>query len=210
MITLFWYPRTRAARALWLLEEAGLDYTRVFVDIRNPSATDPRLKMASPMGKIPAIIDGDVMMADGAAIALYIADRYPDSGLAPPVDHPLRGRYLYWMTFAPGCIEPAMAQKFGGWETNPQAIGWGNFDIMIKTAEAGLAAGPWILGEQFSAADVMVGSSFNFIRTFGIMPDSDILNAYVDRCLERPAYQRALDIDAVAAAELEAPSSSDE
>ncbi len=196
MIKLFWSPRTRASRILWLLEELGEPFEVVEVDIRNPEArTDPAFMEASPMGKVPAISDGEVQMADSAAIGLYLADRYPDAGLAPAIDAPQRGRYLFWMTFTPGVIEPAMAERFNGWEVNPAAIGWGSFDLMIETLQLGLQPGPWLLGETFSAADVLVGSSVNFMRLFGILPDNAVLNDFVGRCLARPAYAKALGRD---------------
>lgn len=196
MIKLFWSPRTRASRVLWLLEELGEPFEVVEIDLGDPQArADPEFMEASPMRKVPAISDDEVHMADSAAIGLYLADLYPDAGLAPPIDAPERGRYLFWMTFTPGVIEPAMAERFNGWEVNPAAIGWGNFDLMIETLQSGLQPGPWLLGETFSAADVLVGSSVNFMRLFGILPDNAVLHEYVDRCLARPAYSRALERD---------------
>jgi glutathione S-transferase len=190
---LYWCPRTRASRAVWLLEEAGLEYERVVVDIRDPaSRADAEFLAVSPMGKVPALRDGDVALAESAAISLYVADRYPRAGLAPATDDPLRGVFLYWMFFAPGVMEPAMAEKVGGWEPNRGAHGWGDFDTMMKTLETGLADGPWLLGEHFTAADVMVGSTAAFMRMFNILPECPVIGAYVDRCLARPAYQRAM------------------
>ncbi len=194
---LFWCPRTRAARAVWLLEESGLDYERVLVDVRDPASRDiDGFNEASPMGKVPALQDGDVALAESAAIALYVADKYPQTRLAPSIDHPDRGRYLYWSLYTPAVIEPAMIEKIGGHKPNRGQHGWGDFDTMIHVFEQGLAKGPWILGEQFSAADTLVGSSAVFMRQFQILPDSRILNEYADRCLERAAYQRALELDA--------------
>lgn len=193
MIKLFWHPRTRAARAAWMLEEAGLEYERVFVDIADQDAKRPAAFLAaSPMGKVPALEDGDARFADSAAICLYLADRYPAAGLAPPPTDPQRGIYLYWMIYSPGVIEPAMSERFAGVEPHRTSAGWGDFDTMITTLEAGLAAQPWLLGERFSAADVMVGSSAHFMRMFKVLPDSPVLNAYVDRCLARPAWQAAM------------------
>ena len=119
MITLFWCPQTRASRILWLLEEMNEPFEVRLVDIRDPEAKkDPDFIAASPMGKVPALMDtapgGTVYVADSAAIALYLADRYPSAGLAPAIDDPARGQYLYRMTFTPGVIEPAMMEKFTG------------------------------------------------------------------------------------------------
>lgn len=192
---LYWCPRTRSSRVVWLLEEAGLEYERVVTDVRNPETTSAEFQTASPMRKVPALQDGEVRMADSAAICLYLADRYAQGRLAPAPDHPDRGRFLFWMFFTPGAIEPAMAEKMGNWEVNSGAIGWGGFERMLSTWERGLAPGPWLLGETFTAADVMAGSSAHFMRLFGVTPEGSPLNAYLDRCLARPAFQRALALD---------------
>ena len=197
MITLFWCPKTRASRILWLLEELRQPFEVRLIDIRQPEAKkDPDFAAASPMGKVPAIMDrtarGVVRMADSAAIGLYLADRYPAAGLAPAIDDPRRGDYLYWMTYTPGVIEPAMAEKFNNWQVSRATCGWGNFDTMIDVLEQGLAHGPWLLGAQFSAADVLVGSSVYFMKIFGVLPESRVLADYADRCLARPAYAKAL------------------
>jgi glutathione S-transferase len=197
MITLFWCPRTRASRILWLLGELGEPFELRTIDIRDPAARqDPDFRRASPMQKVPAIMDttpnGVVRMADSASIALYLADRYPSAGLAPAIDDPDRGSYLYWMTFTPGAIEPAMMEKFNGLELSRATSGWGTFDTVIEVLENGLAAGPWLLGDRFSAADVLIGSSLHFMRVFGILPDSAVLSGYLERCRARPAWARAL------------------
>lgn len=194
---LFWCPRTRSLRALWLLEELGVPYERVFIDIRDPGMTrDPEFKLASPMGKVPALADGEVRLADSAAIGLYVADRYPSAKLAPAVDDPKRGAYLWWMIYTPGVIEPAMFEKFSGAAPNRMSSGWGDFELMIETLENGVRKGPWLLGDNFSAADVLVGSSAYFMKQFKMLPESEPIEAYIDRCLKRPAYERALVIDA--------------
>lgn len=197
MIKLFWCPRTRASRAVWLLEETGLDYEVVPVDVRDPAskAAHPAFVAASPMGKVPALEDGPVAMADSAAIGLYIADRYPETRLAPSIDDPARGRYLYWMTFVPGALEPAIGEKFSGTQPNRVSHGWGDFDSMIQTLEDGLEPGPWLLGERFTAADVLVGSGVCFLRLIGVLPDSAVLHDYADRCEVRPAYQKAQSLE---------------
>lgn len=201
MISLFWCPRTRASRILWLLEELQQPFEVRTIDIRDAEAReDPDFRACSPMGKVPALMDetgaGTVRVADSAAIALYLADRYPAAGLAPAIDDPQRGDYLYWMTFTPGVIEPAMSEKFNGWQVSRVSSGWGDFDSMIDVLTRGVSQGPWLLGEQFSAADVLVGSSVYFMKLFGILPDVPVLADYADRCLARPFYRKALARDA--------------
>lgn len=196
MITLYWCAQTRASRIAWLLEEMALPYRLQPIDVRNAEArSEAGFRAASPMGKVPAIADGEVKLADSAAIALYLADRYPEAGLAPAATDPLRGAYSYWMTFTPGVIEPAMMERFNGWTVNPGTCGWGNFDLMIATLKAGVEHREWVLGERFSAADVLLGSSVYFMRLFGILPEEPALHAYVDRCVARPAWARASQLE---------------
>jgi glutathione S-transferase len=198
---LYWSPQTRSTRALWMLEEAGLDYERERVDIQNPDRENSAEFLdASPMGKVPALVDGAVRMSESAAICLYIADRYAAGTLAPAIDDPARGKFLYWLMYTPAVIEPSMSEKFHGVETNRYRSGWGDFDLMLETLEGGLAGKDWVLGEHFSAADVMLGSSVVFMRLFGMLPDSAVLGAYADRCLARPGYQRALALNEAGAA----------
>ena len=192
---LFWAPQTRSTRAAWMLEEAGLDYSTELIDIRASDRQDSdEFRRASPMGKVPAIVDGDIAMSESAAICLYIADRYHSGTLAPTMDDSRRGKFLYWLMYTPAVVEPAMSEKFSGVEANRAQSGWGDFDLMIETWEQGLGANPWILGDEFTAADVMLGSSAVFLRMFNMLPESDVLSAYADRCLERPGYKRAIEL----------------
>ena len=115
MIKLYWCPNTRAMRALWLLEEAGVPFERVHIDIRDTKAkADPEFRAVSPLGKVPALVDGAVRINDSGAICAYIADAYPQAGLAPPIGDPQRGAYLQWLMFTNANIEPAMTEKFSG------------------------------------------------------------------------------------------------
>lgn len=200
--SLYWCPQTRASRAVWMLEEAGADYEKILIDIRNEEArADADFRAASPMGKVPALRHGDAHMTDSAAICLYVAEQFPEAGLAPAIDDPKRAQYLQWMIFGPGYIEPGMAEAFGSTKPNRVSHGWGDFPSMIEMLRGGLKEGPWLLGEQFSAADIMVGSGVVFMRMFGILPEHEDLNAYADRCLARPAYARAMAMDAEALSE---------
>lgn len=193
---LYWSKQTRASRAVWMLEEAGVGYELVDADIRAENRNDSdEFREASPMGKVPALVDGELKMSESAAICLYVADRYSEGNLAPAIDDPQRGKFLYWIMYTPAVIEPAMNEKFNEIEPNPTRSGHGSFDLMIRTLERGLQGGEWVLGERFTAADVMVGSSVVFMRMFGMLGDSPVLEAYADRCLARPAYQKALSLE---------------
>jgi glutathione S-transferase len=183
-----------------MLEETGVAYDRELIDVQNPGRSNPaEFLEASPMGKVPALVDGDVKMSESAAICLYLADRYAIGELAPAIDDPARGKFLYWLMYTPAVIEPAMSEKFHGVETNRYRSGWGDFDLMIETLERGIEGGDWILGDHFTAADVMLGSSVVFMRMFDMLPVSETLSGYADRCLARPAYQRALELSETAA-----------
>ncbi|TNE67747.1 MAG: glutathione S-transferase family protein [Alphaproteobacteria bacterium] len=192
MIKLFWCERSRAMRGAWLLEELGVPYELVRIDVRSEDPKPADFRKASPMGKVPAIQDGDTSLAESAAFSLYLADKYTDAGLAPLPDAPDRGDYLYWMIYTPGTIEPAMGEKFSGIAPNKLAHGWGDFPTMIQVLEGRLRDRTWLLGDSFCAADVLVGSSVNFMKMFGALPDSPILDAYLERCKARPAFARAM------------------
>lgn len=189
---LFWAPQTRAQRGIWMLEEAGVDYELENVDIRAEQRRDSEeFLSASPMGKVPALIDGDVAMSESAAICLYVADRYAAGRLAPLPDDPQRGKFLYWLMYTPAVIEPAMWTKFNNVEVNRLSSGWGDFDLMIEVFDEGLHGREWILGDRFTAADVMLGSSAVFLRMFDMLPETANIGAYADRCAARPAFQRS-------------------
>lgn len=189
---LYWAKQTRSSRAVWMLEEAGVDYEIETVDLRAEHRQDaPEFLAASPMGKVPALVDGEVAMADSAAICLYVADRYASGRLAPAIDDPRRGSFLYWLLYTPVVIEPAMSEKFHGLEPNKTRNGWGSFDLMLETFAARLADREWVLGDDFTAADVMLGSAANFLRMFDMLGEQPVLAAYADRCLARPANQKA-------------------
>jgi glutathione S-transferase len=192
MMQLYWSPRSRSFSSLWLLEETGHPYERVLTDISTGAQKKIEYLAINPMGKVPALRDGEATLAEAAAIAAYVAERYPDAKLAPPLGDPLRAKYLYWLFFGPGCIEPAMVQLATKIEMNPVAAGWGDAQRVIDVLDVALSKGPWILGESFSAADIVIGSGLNFaVRLFKMIPARPSFDAYIARCMARPAFQRA-------------------
>jgi glutathione S-transferase len=189
MMQLYWSPRSRSFSALWLMEETGQPYERVLTDISTGAQKAPDYLAVNPMGKVPALKDGEATLAEAAAICAYVAERYPDAKLSPPLGDPLRAKFLYWLFFSPGCIEPAMVQIATKLEMNSVAAGWGDAQRVFDVLDAALAKGPWILGKNFSAAD---GSALNFsVRLFKMVPPRPSFDAYIDRCRARPAFQRA-------------------
>ncbi|WGF89599.1 glutathione S-transferase family protein [Marinivivus vitaminiproducens] len=194
---LYWAPHSRSRTALWLLEEAGRPYQRELIDIRKGQQASPAFRAINPMMKVPALTDGEAMVAESAAICAYVADAVPEAGLAPAIGDPLRGRYLQWLAFAAGPIEAAYTQKFTTFEIDPMTAGWASFERVIEVLIRALAPGPWMLGDRFSAADVAVGSALDFgLNVVGIVEPHPVLRAYVERCIDRPAWKRAAEIDA--------------
>lgn len=192
MMKLYWSPRSRSFSSLWLMEEPGQPYERVLIDITTGAQRTLEFLAVNPMGKVPALQDGEATLAEAAAICAYVAERYPQARLAPPVGDAHRAKYLYWLFFAPGCIEPAMVQLATGIEMNSVAAGWGDAQRVFDVLDAALENGPWILGEDFSAADIAIGSGLNFaVRLFKMMPSRPSFDRYLDRCATRPAFQRA-------------------
>jgi glutathione S-transferase len=192
MMQLYWAPRSRSFSALWLMEETGQPYERILIDIRTGAQRSPDYLAINPMGKVPALKDGEATLAEAAAICAYVAERYPEAKLAPPLGSPLRAKYLYWLFFAPGCIEPAMVQIATKIEMNSVAAGWGDAQRVFDVLDAALAKGPWILGGDFSASDIAIGAALNFaVRLFRMVPSRPSFDAYIARCMARPAFQRA-------------------
>jgi glutathione S-transferase len=195
MMQLYWAPRTRSFTTLWMMEETGQPYERVLIDTSAGAQKSSDYLAINPMGKVPALKDGDATMAEAAAICAYVADRYPDARLAPPVGDPARAKYLYWMFFAPSCIEPAIMQIFTKLEIPASSAGWGDATQVFDVLDQAVAKGPWLLGENFSAADVVIGSGLNYaIRLFKMVPARPSFDRYLDRCAARPAFQRATEI----------------
>jgi glutathione S-transferase len=192
MMKLYWSPRSRSFSALWLMEETGEPYERVLTDISTGAQRTLEFLAVNPMGKVPALADGEATMAEAAAICAYVAERYPRAKLAPPLGDVRRAKYLYWLFFAPSCIEPAMVQLATKIEMNSIAAGWGDATRVFDVLDHALENGPWILGDEFSAADIAIGSGLHFaVRQFKMTPTRPSFDRYLDRCAERPAFQVA-------------------
>ena len=192
MMKLYWSPRTRSFSSIWLLEETGQPYERVLTDISAGAQKTPEFLTINPMGKVPALTDGSAAIAESAAICAYVAERYPDAKLAPPVGDPKRADYLKWLFFAPGCIEPALIQIFTKIEVPASTAAWGSTTQVFDVLDKALDKGPWLLGDNFSAADIAIGAGLNFaVRVFKMVPARPSFDAYIARCVARPAFQRA-------------------
>ncbi|OMG71359.1 glutathione S-transferase family protein [Burkholderia ubonensis] len=194
--------RSRSAGARMLLEELNADYELHAFDLSGGEHHEPDYLGINPMGKVPALRHGDVVVTEQAAVYMYAAELYPEAGLAPAVGDSLRGPYLRWMVFYGSCFEPAVVDRSmnrppATYSTSP----YGDFDTVINAVCAQLAKGPYLLGERFTAADVLWGSALNWTTMFKLMPETPVVRAYIDRILARPAIQRAQAADAALAAE---------
>jgi glutathione S-transferase len=190
VITLYHSITSRAFVPLWLLEEIGVPFEIADTDIRAGKQKSPDYLKINPMGKVPALRDGDAVVTEVPAICLYLADRYSYGTLAPKIEDPARGAYLKWCVFATAVFEPAVyLPPATGAEA--RGVGWGNRDTMLDVLEAALTPGPWLLGERFSAADVTLGGIFAIAHFNKRFADRPAFAAYNARIGERPAYKRA-------------------
>ena len=192
MITLYHAPRSRSSRFLFLLEELGVPYEIAKVSIRRGDGSGALDKgNPHPHGKVPAIRDGESLVYESAAVALYLTDKFPAAGLGPAVGDAKRGAYLTWLAYYAGVMEPAWTSAFMKADVPRGTAGWVKTDEVMELVNATLSKGPYILGEKFSAADILVGTTFKLFMGSPLLPKTDLLEAYVQRVVERPAYKRA-------------------
>lgn len=190
-LTFYTNPMSRGRIVRWMLEETGAEYETVVLDYAASMKADDYLAI-NPMGKVPAIVHNGQVVTECPAICAYLADAFPDAGLAPPVDQ--RAAYYRWLFFAAGPVEHAVTMKSLGVEPPAERsgmIGFGSFDKMVDVLEYAVSATPYVAGEKFSAADVYLGSQIAWGTQFGTLPKRDGFTAYLGRILARPAYARA-------------------
>ena len=174
-----------------MLEELGAPYELAFVNIMKGAQKSPELLALNPMGKVPILKDGDVVVTESAAIGLYLADRYALGKLAPAPDDPARGTYLRWSFFAPSVIEPGMSAKSSGAQFKPGQVGWGSYESMIAAMESAIAGRSFVLGDRFSMADCIFGGTVRFMLQFKLLEATPAFTEYAERLQARPAAQRA-------------------
>ena len=190
-ITLYHHPYSRAANVLWFLEELGVPYELRFVDILKGAQKAPEIVALNPMGKVPILTDGDLVVTESAAIGLYLADRYSLGKLAPLPDDPARAAYLRWSLFAPSVIEPAASAKSAGAQFKPGQVGWGTYESVVASIQSAIAGKSYVLGDRFSMADCIFGGTVRFMLRFKLLEATPTLTAYAERLAARPAAQRA-------------------
>lgn len=189
-IVLYHHPFSRAASAVWMLEEVGVPYELHFVDLMKGEQKQAELTGLNPMGKLPTLVDGAAVVTELAAVGLYLADRYALGKLAPALDDPRRGTYLRWSLFSPSVMEPGLMAKAGGWQYRESAAGWGSFPAMIDSMKRALAR-DYILGDSFSMADCIFGGTVRYMLRFGMLEPDPVFTAYAERLAARPALKRA-------------------
>ncbi len=196
-IVFFHSTNTRSSGTRILLEELNADYEVRVLSTKAGDTRKPEYLAINPMGKVPAILHGDALVTEQAAIFMYLAELYPEARLAPPVGDPLRGPYLRWMVFYGSCFEPAVVDRSLKREPAPRGSSpYGDFDTVLSTVTQQLARGPWILGENFTAADVLWGTALTWVTGFKLVPELPELKAYIERFNARPAVARARAKDA--------------
>ncbi|HEV2674477.1 MAG TPA: glutathione S-transferase family protein [Aliidongia sp.] len=200
-IVFYHSPNTRSGGTRVLLEELGAPYELKVLNMKAGEQREPGYLAINPMGKVPAIVHGGSLVTEQVAIYLYLADLFPDAGLAPGLGDPLRGSYLRWMVYYGSCFEPAVVDKSLKREpAPPQMCPYGDFDTMLKTLVDQLAIGPYMLGERFTAVDVLWGGALTWMTAFKLVPDLPEIMAYIGRINARPAVVKVKALDAELAA----------
>ena len=192
MLTLYHCPKTRSSRFIWLLEELDAPYEIKLVDIRRRDGTgalDPA--NPHPHGKVPALSDDGAIVFESPAIALYLTDAFPKNGIGPKVGDPKRGAYLTWLAYYGDVMEPAFVSKALNMEVPRGTAGWVKAEEAADTIAKTLSEGPYLLGEKFSAADILFGSTFALFMRSPLLPGPERFKPYVERLTARPAYARA-------------------
>ena len=192
-LTLYHASPSRSSITLWMLEELGEPYDVHLLSLQSGDNRKPDYLAINPMGKVPTLKHGDAVVTEVAAICTYLADAFPAAKLNVPIGDPRRGVYLKWLFFGPSCIEPAVTDRAFPRKEEPRRgmLGYGDFDTTMNTVAQAVAKGPWLLGEQFTAADVVVGAHIRWGMMFKMIPERKEFADYTARIAARPAAQRA-------------------
>jgi glutathione S-transferase len=203
-LVLYTNPMSRGRVARWMLEEVGQPYKTELLDYAT-TLKAPAFLAINPMGKVPALRHGDTVVTENAAICAYLADAFPQAKLAPPPGDRLRGPYYRWMFFAAGPVEYAVSNKALGFTVPPERermMGYGTVTQALDTLEMAVSQTPYVAGDNFSAADVYVGSHIGFGMMFGTIDRRPAFEKYWQRISSRPACVRAKELDDASVAEM--------
>lgn len=186
-------PRTRSVTIRWMFEELGIQPELRLLNLEKGEHKSAEFLAINPMGKVPTIVHKGVVITETPAICTYLADAFPAAGLTPAMDDPARGRYFRAMFFYAACVEPAATDRAFKNEAAPSSmLGYGSYENMLEGLKDIIGAGPFVLAERFTAADVMLGAGVGYLRDFQLLPDDPVFTGYVERVRSRPAYQRAM------------------
>jgi glutathione S-transferase len=202
-LILYTNPMSRGRIARWMLEEVGRPYKTEVLDYASTMKA-PAYLAINPMGKVPALQHGEVVVTETAAICAYLADAFPQAGLAPPPGHRLRGPYYRWLFFTAGPVEAAVSNKALGFVLPPERermIGYGNIEQVMKTLEAAVSRADYLVGNSFTAADLYVGAQIGFGMMFGTIEKRPVFEQYWQRISTRAACVRAKQLDGALAAQ---------
>jgi glutathione S-transferase len=200
-LTLYHAIPSRSSIARWMLEEVGEPYDVQLLNLQAAENRAPAYLAVNPMGKVPALDHDGVVITEAAAICAYLADAFPQKKLNVPVGDSRRGPYLKWLFFGPSCVEPAVTDRAfpRKEEARRGMLAYGDYDTVMDVLAKAVAGGPHILGEQFTAADVVIGSGLRWGMMFKLIPERPEFTGYVGRLNERPAAKRAQEKDAALA-----------
>ena len=190
-------PMSRGRIVRWMLEEVGQPYRTEILDAATTMKA-PAYLAINPLGKVPALKHADVVITETGAICAYLADAFPQAGLAPALGDKRRGGYYRWLFFAAGCVEPAVWHKALNYEPpadKRRMLGYGTMAEVLDALEGAVSQGDYILGERFSAVDVYLGSQIGWGVQFGTLEKRPAFEAYLGRIMSRPAALRAREID---------------
>jgi glutathione S-transferase len=196
-LVFYTHPMSRGRIARWMLEEVGQPYRTEVLDYASTMKT-AEYRAINPMAKVPAIRHGDAVVTETAAICAYLADAFPQAGLAPPAGDRLRAPYYRWLFFAAGPVEAAVTNRVLGFEPPAErrgTVGYGSFDAVVDALESAVDGRTFLVGESFTAADVYVGMQIGWGLQFGTLPKRPAFERYVGGLMGRPAAARAREID---------------
>lgn len=206
-VTLYHAPNTRSTGVRILLEELGAPHHLRVLNMKAGEHRQEAYLAINPLGKVPALRHGDAVITEQPAIYLYLADEFGEKGLAPPIGDPLRGPFLRWLVTYGSSFEPAVIDRALEREPGPMAMSpYGSFDLVLGTLSETLGRGPYLLGDRFSAADILWGMALKWMTGFKLVPEDPAIVAYVGRIKSRPAVRKIEGEEASLAARLEAAS----
>jgi glutathione S-transferase len=198
----FHSPNTRSAGVRILLQELGVPYDLHVLNMKAGEQRGADYLKVNPMGKVPAVLHGDTLITEQVALYIYLPDSFPVAGLSPALSDPLRGAFLRWIAYYGSCFEPAVIDHFMKREPAPASMSpYGDYDTMLNTLVGQLEKGPYILGDRFSAADLLWGLSLNWMTGFKLVPELPVVMDYIGRVKSRPSFAKATEADAKLSAE---------